>query len=174
MAQTTAERVKAYRERQLADPDKAAAYRSKRADTARGKADRDKAEIERLRDELEQVTAKYHEAIAESGERFWVIHELREQLENLRKYNKGLNTRIKKLEIWLDYYDVMIGEDGQPVSTNDGLKAEDWERLATMDDQQLRQWVKVGRSMDAKDHDAPAENAMRWVEDNRPAIAGPG
>ena len=52
MAMTNAERVKAWRERQLADPDKAKVYREKRAATARGKAGRDKAEIERLKEQL--------------------------------------------------------------------------------------------------------------------------
>ena len=37
MGQTTAERVKAWRERQLADPEKAAAYRSKRAAQAKAR-----------------------------------------------------------------------------------------------------------------------------------------
>ena len=52
MAKTNAELVKAWRERQLADPEKAEIYRKKRAAIARGKKARDKAEIQSLRDQV--------------------------------------------------------------------------------------------------------------------------
>ena len=51
MAKTTTERGKAWRERQLADPEKAKVYREKRATIARGKYHRDQAEIKRLREQ---------------------------------------------------------------------------------------------------------------------------
>ena len=55
MAKTNAERVKAWRDRQMANPVTADAYRRNRAELARDKAARDKAEREELQAELEEL-----------------------------------------------------------------------------------------------------------------------
>ena len=112
MAKTNAERVKAWRERQLADPEKAEAYRAKRADQARKRkrptdgvtAHLDRVEIERLTQEVERLRAEKGEAITEGKAHLWKSVELTKQLENLRKYNKGLNTQIQNLTISLNSY----------------------------------------------------------------------
>ena len=57
----------------------------------------------------------------------------------------------------------------------EGLSAEDWETLRDMDDAELKRWVTVGGRM-AKNStvDNAAEQAMRWVVENRPAAYLPG
>ena len=103
------------------------------------------------------------------------------EIENLRTYNRGLNTRLRNLE-------VLASLDPEAI---------DWATLSAFDDVQLRQWVKVGqrrsdngdgvnspkkpahpakvkvgqRRSDNGDDQAAAE-AMRWVAGNRaPAAA---
>ena len=57
----------------------------------------------------------------------------------------------------------------------EGLSAEDWKTLRDMDDAELKRWVTVGGRM-AKNStvDNAAEQAMRWVVENRPAGTPPG
>ena len=179
MAATNAERVKAWRERQLADPDKAEAYRANRAEQARKRptdgvtdgvtSDMDRAEIERLKQELEAVKDRARNYAEQSRIDLENAFNLAEQLVNLRKYNKGLNTRNQRLTLWLDYYNIVIGDDGE-VETKAGLSAENWDRLRKMDDGQLRQWVMVGKAMAEKGHEDTIENSLAWVEGNRPAL----
>ena len=147
MVKSNAERVSAWRERQLADDDKASAYRAKRADTARAKRQKDADKIAELQQQL--AVSQAHKV-----DYFEKAFFLSEQNDNLRRYNKGLNTRIRRLEQHIKFF---IAED---------MNEEAWERLAAMNDTRLRQWVKVGHTMSSKGHDSPVNNAIRWVEDN--------
>ena len=47
-----------------------------------------------------------------------------------------------------------------------GLTEAEWNKLNEFNDQQLRQWVKVGEVMERKGHDNPMRNASKWVEGN--------
>ena len=147
MVKSNAERVSAWRKRQLADDDKAAQYRAKRADTARVRRQKDADKIAELQQQLNQSQAY-------KVDYFEKAFFLEEQNENLRRYNKGLNTRIRRLEQHIKFF------------TAEDMTGETWERLAAMNDNQLRSWVKIGRTMDSKGHDSPVSNAIRWVEDN--------
>ena len=80
------------------------------------------------------------------------VDRLLTQVEDLREYNKGLRTQIKNQKL------------GATV---------DWEKLQGFDDQQLRNWVKVGARMARKDHPDPVNNATRHVEGNRSQLAAP-
>ena len=147
MVKSNAERVSAWRTRQLADDDKASAYRAKRADTARAKRQKDADKIAELQQRLNDSQAQEARSVS-------VAMETMEQNENLRRYSKGLATRIRRLEQHIDTF------------TAEDMTEETWERLAAMNDFRLRQWVLLGRKMASIDHDAPVNNAIRWVEAN--------
>ena len=52
------------------------------------------------------------------------------------------------------------------------LTAADWDELKEMTDSELRKWVTIGARMDKNPTvNNPAEQAKRWVVENRPAIA---
>ena len=52
------------------------------------------------------------------------------------------------------------------------LTAADWDELKEMTDSELRRWVTIGARMDKNPSvNNPAEQAKRWVVENRPAIA---
>ena len=91
------------------------------------------------------------------------IMDLEETVENLRRYNKGRNARIRELEAMLE---LSLADDGSGVAV-------DFDALAAMDVDQLRQWVKVGQRMERKGHDDPVSNATRWVEGNRLTAGSP-
>ena len=74
------------------------------------------------------------------------------QVEDLREYNKGLQAQIKNQQL------------GATVG---------WEKLQGFDDQQLRNWVKVGARMARKNHPNPVNNATRHVEGSRLQLAAP-
>ena len=148
MAKTGAERVQAHRVR------------------LRAELDRLRAEVQQLQEANERLT---HESLADLTKTF----ELAQQLENLKTYNKGLRTRNARLTIWLDYYDVTIGEDGQQV-VQGRFTADQWDRLRAMDDAQLRQWVKVGKAMADKDEVDAVDIAILWVEGNRIELQSKG
>ena len=146
----------------LTNAEKQARFRAKRGQDL---ADA-KAEIERLTELLKDSRQRVGQYAEESRQDLERAFDMSEKLENLRKYNKGLNTRNRRLTIWLEYYDITIGEDGE-VETKAGLSAAHWDRLRAMDDGQLRQWVMAGQAMELKGHDSPVENSIAWVEGNR-------
>ena len=80
----------------------------------------------------------------------------RRELNNVVSDNRDLLTEVVNLKTQLARRD-----DGGTVAPDQ------WERLANMDDKQLRQWVVAGRALARKGHGSPVENAIRWVEENR-------
>ena len=80
-------------------------------------------------------------------------------LDNIRKHNKGLHTRIKNLGLQ---------------NAGEGIEPADWDALNAFDDQQLRQWVMVGRRRSAKGDEQAASEAIRWVTGNRVPTAALG
>ena len=52
-----------------------------------------------------------------------------------------------------------------------GVGQDEWERLATFDDSQLRNWVKVGLKMARNGNTDVVENSLRHVEGNRVPVA---
>ena len=166
MPQSNADRQKAWRNRQLSDPETAESYRGKKADAARRNAKQQQEEIDRLQADLATVTeqrAEFYELLSESLEN---VMTLTEQLENTRKYNKGLHTQIGNLKNIIDW--LRDDEDGS--NRSNGLTADEWGSLAAMNDLELRHWVTIGKVMDRKGHDAPIDNAIRHVEGNRPTL----
>ena len=99
-------------------------------------------------DALERATTRLDECRRLSRD----VDRLLTQVEDLREYNKGLQAQIKNQQL------------GATV---------DWEKLQGFDDQQLRNWVKVGARMARKNHPDPVNNATRHVEGNRSQLAAP-
>ena len=58
------------------------------------------------------------------------------------------------------------------VPAGSALTTEDWAELIEMTDADLRKWVTIGARMDKNPTvNEPAEQAKRWVIENRPALA---
>ena len=51
-----------------------------------------------------------------------------------------------------------------------GLSVEEWTRLRNMSDKQLRNWVKVGKTMAGRGHDSPMRNALAWLGEPAPEL----
>ena len=83
------------------------------------------------------------------------LQELTEQVENLRRYNKGANRRAARAEEMLD------------LATGEEITVEYFERLALMDDSQLRNWIAAGKTMAKNGHEDVLENSVRWAEGSR-------
>ena len=84
--------------------------------------------------------------------------------DGLHAFAKETHAKIRAL---LD-----LAEDLKNRGTG-GLTQEEWQRLRDFDDTQLRNWVKVGATMDRRGHTGPMLNAVRWVEGNAPQLPGP-
>ena len=76
--------------------------------------------------------------------------------DNLRRYNKAANTRMRETQATADLL-ISMGGVGQ----------DEWERLATFADSQLKNWVKVGFRMTRNGNTGVVENSLRHVEGNR-------
>ena len=126
-----------------------------KAHRLRNRAISDEQRIRGLEDELGQTKAKrdeFYKIMVTQGPE---LMELTEQVENLRRYNKGANRRAARAEEMLD------------LATGEEITVEYFERLALMDDSQLRNWIAAGKVMAKKGHKDVLENSVRWAEGNR-------
>ena len=85
--------------------------------------------------------------------------------DNLKRRNKAVWTMYAKMRA--EHQECSNGEDSLS-DGDDGISQEHWDILATMSGDDLVKWAKIGRTMANKNHDAPVDNAIRWVDDNQP------
>ena len=126
-----------------------------KAHRLRNRAISDEQRIRDLEDELAQTKAKRDEFYRIMATQGLKLLELTEQVENLRRYNKGANRRAARAEEMLD------------LATGEEITVEYFERLALMDDSQLRNWIAAGKTMAKNGHEDVFENSVRWAEGNR-------
>ena len=107
------------------------------------------SEIERLTDQLAKLSENYSKMQILAEHRLTVGVEYAEQIKNLGQYNKGLQTRISNLKTSVEHRDWLLAMDAED---GERLDKEQWDKLAAMDDVQLRQWVAAGRRMADKGH----------------------
>ena len=113
--------------------------------------------------ELELANEELKDRLSQAKvDELWLVQEL----QNQRKYSKGLRTRIDRLTRVLELNDVLgnvLGNDGEPPV--------DWEYLSSLDDADLRKWVKIGARVDKQDSDNnPMHTATEWIKGNDPAV----
>lgn len=94
------------------------------------------------------------------------VLELSQQNDNLQRRNKAVWTMLRKAQIRAESAEAELEEfefTGEGVSA----RSVDFDELSKLDDAQLRNWVKVGRTLvgqgDLKD---AAPRAARWVIEN--------
>ena len=248
MAKTTGERVADWTNRQRADPDKAEAYRAKRADSQRRRRAEQRAQRERNdaphaatppRGAVVPVCGRAHFNHAATRPRGAVaelqaeVAELHAETALLRAQLKANGQRPSRSEIFADlageiqrehesrlkaegerdtatrarvrvtkqlaaserqretdnarYDDTnrkvremlrQAVEDGgewmrlfereRAKKGGDLLGMDEWERLGAFAQHELWQWAQAGLRFARGDNEAPAKNALRWVEGNRP------
>ena len=111
-------------------------------------------EAARARKACQEEVAKEREQIAFYQER---ISFYREWLDESREFNRRLMDTLDSLR--------------QKAGRGGGLSAQDWDELKGMTDAELRRWVTIGARMEANPTTYnPAEQAKRWVVENRPAL----
>ena len=126
-----------------------------KAHRLRHRAISDEQRIRELEDELAQTGAKRDEFYRIMVTQGHELLELTGQVENLRRYNKGANGRAARAEEMLH------------LATGEEMTVEYFERLALMDDSQLRNWIAAGKAMAKKGHEDVLENSVKWAEGNR-------
>ena len=105
----------------------------------------------------------YYESASE------LLTRLRERLASLEKQLQDEKHRVEHYRDLCDSFRQTLtglvnrGKSG----ALDGLSTEDWDALTKMDDVQLAQWVKVGRTLHRQGRREAGQDAVRWVEGNR-------
>ena len=107
--------------------------------------------VARLINELVDVQDRYEAAVKVLQE----LQPLREEHAELRRNFHDVSAKYNELV-------TRLGDRGDIGPTPD-----EWDTLDGYTPSELEAWVKVGRAMKAKGHDAPVSNAMKWVEGNR-------
>ena len=115
---------------------------------------------EQLAAEVVELRAKASKFEREAGALRMELFNKTLENDNLRRYNKAANTRMRETQATADLL-ISMGGVGQ----------DEWERLATFDDSQLRNWVKVGLRMARNGNTDVIENSIRHVEGNRVPVA---
>ena len=115
-----------------------------------------------LRKETARIQRAQEEELAKERENTAFYREMyvahREMLNESRITNKQLMDTIEFMR--------------QKAGTGGGLSAQDWDALKGMTDAELRRWAMLGARMaNNPTVSNPAEQAKRWVVENRPALA---
>ena len=98
-----------------------------------------------------------------------LLTKIGERLTSLEKQLKDEKCRVEHYRDLHDRYRDMVTDllnRGKSGALN-GLSTEDWDALTKMDDVQLGQWVKVGRTLHRQGRMEAGQDAVRWVEGNR-------
>ena len=148
--------------------------------------EKQRARIEELEAENEQLRAALanrRDFCGECANNLVKLFEISDKNDNLQKANKAINTKyrnllfMKELELIFHLGDAGVElvreylEENNIDVTNGLTPNVDFDYLQSLDDANLRKWVKIGQRVDKQEGQDAIHTATEWIKGNAPVLA---